>query len=214
MAPGVDKTIEHFFNQFPTKHYKNGQIIIYAHEEPDGIFHIIKGNVRQYDINDRGDEIVVNVFKPPAFFPLSWAINDTAVDYFFETFTECEFRIAPKEKVIEFLKSEPEVMYDLLSRLYTGMLGMQRRMALLMGSHARQRVVFELILECERFGVGQPDGSYRLDLHGSEFAARSGLTRETVSRELRKLHLVKAIEVRRTDIVIFNLPKLKKILTD
>jgi hypothetical protein len=43
------------------------------------------------------------------------------------------------------------------------------------------RVVYELIVECERFGNKQVNGSYNLFMHEDELARRAGLSRETVS---------------------------------
>ena len=101
--------------------------------------------------------------------------------------TDVELQLAPADEVVDFLKAEPEVTYNLLSRLYSGVDGLQRRMTHLMGGSARSRVLFELIVECNRFGKPQEDGSYILSVNGSELAKSSGLTRETTNRELSKL---------------------------
>jgi CRP-like cAMP-binding protein len=170
--------------------------------------------VRQYDITSRGEEVVVNVFKPPAFFPMVWAINKIPNQYFFETSEPTEIKMAPANDVITFLKSNHDVTYDLLSRLYSGTESMQRRMAHLMGGSGRSRVLFELIVECKRFGKLQKNGSYVLEIHENELARRSGLSRETVNRELSKLKVVKLIGVTHKEISIKNLKQLKAELGD
>jgi hypothetical protein len=82
MLVGVSKKIHQFFSQYPAKEYAKGEILILADENPKYIYHLIEGYVREYDISYRGDEIVVNVFKPPAFFPMSWPIAKTPNRYF------------------------------------------------------------------------------------------------------------------------------------
>jgi len=56
-----------------------------------------------------------------------------------------------------------------------------------MGGSARSRILFELIVECARFGEPQADGSQLIPINESELAKRTGLSRETVSREVTKL---------------------------
>lgn len=187
MDTTILSAIDKFFSRYQTKRVKKGQVIIYAGDTPAGVYHIQKGKVRQYDINYRSDEVVVNVFKPPAFFPMSWAINRSHNHYFFEAMTDVELQVAPADDVINFLKTKPEVMYDLLSRLYSGVEGIQRRMAHLMGGSARSRLLFELVIECSRFGTLQNDGGCILSINESELAKSAGLSRETTNRELSKL---------------------------
>lgn len=187
MSPEIVNKIETFFSSYPVRHFKKGQILVYGGEQPGHVFYLVSGKVRQYDINDKGNEVVVNVFKPPAFFPMSWAINKSHNYYFFETTEPVSLHQAPPDDVITFLKENPDVSFDLLSRLYSGVDGLQRRMAHLMGGSARNRTIFELITECVRFGASQKDGSQVISINERELAERTGLSRETVSRELAKL---------------------------
>lgn len=212
MNTRVARKIEEFFAKYPLRHFDKSQILIYAGDEPPGIFHLVTGQVRQYDITDRGEEVVVDVFKPPAFFPMTWAINKTPSQYFFETAMPTEIRMAPAGDVVAFLKANHDVAYDLLSRLYSGTNGMQRRMAYLMGGSGRSRVLFELIVECKRFGKQQKDGSYILTMHEDELARRSGLSRETINRELAKLKTMKLLDITHKEFIIKDLKRLEKEL--
>lgn len=214
MDEKVKKAIEQFFSKYPLKRFKKGQILIYGGDEPTAVFHLLSGKVRQYDINYRGDEIVVNVFKPPAFFPMSWAINKSHNQYFFETVTEVELRQAPADDVVSFLKTNPDVMYNLLSRLYSGTDGLQRRMAHLMGGSAQSRILFELIVECARFGDLQKDGSYVLSIKENELAQRAGLSRETANREVSKLKEKSLVTHKGQILSVTSLQKIQEELGD
>ncbi len=213
MKVGVAREIENFFAQYPLRHFKRGQILIYQGDPPTGIFHLIEGDVSQYDITKHGDEIVVNVFKPPAFFPMNWAINGTPNEYFFEAITDVSLRQAPASDTIDFLKANHDVLYDLLSRVYMGTDGLLRRMALLMGGSARTRTIFELIVACRRFGKKGPSG-YALELSETELAARAGLSRETISRELHKLKSKGLVSITHKSIVVRNLSSIEEELSN
>lgn len=155
-TPDVDAKVRAFFQGFPARKFDKDHILVHAGDDPPGVFYLEEGNVREYDISNQGDEIVVNVFKPPAFFPMSWAINRTPNQYFYTAESKIVVRRAPADEVVGFLKSNPDVTFDLLSRVYRGTDGLLRRMAHLMGSDARTRLLFELLIEGRRFG--QPAG--------------------------------------------------------
>jgi CRP-like cAMP-binding protein len=183
----VERKIENFFAGYELKSFDKSYILVYAGDEPAGIFNLVKGQVRQYDISDQGDKMVVNVFRPPAFFPMSWAINKTPNQYFFETASPGTYRLAPPEDAVRFLKANPEVTFDLLRRVFLGTDVLQRRLAHLMGGKAKTRILYELLLEGRQFGQKQPDGTYMIFMHVNELAARTGLSRETVSRAISKI---------------------------
>jgi len=200
-----------YFSTFPKRTYPKGQIIILAEEEPEAIYYIVDGKVRSYDLSYRGDEVVMNIFKPQSFFPMSWAINRTPNKYFYKTEEETTVHVIPAKVVVEFVQKNPEVMFDLLSRLYYGLDGLLGRMVHLMSGTARSRVLYELIIECRRFGVQTTNG-YELDVSEVDLAARSGLSRETVSREIGKLKQQNFLALKGGKVHITQFKKLEALL--
>jgi len=214
MQISVQEKVASFFRQYPLRRYDRQQMLVYAADAPAGVFYIVEGQVRQYDISSQGDEIVVNVFKPGAFFPMAWAINASPNRYFYESSTAVTAHLAPAKDAVAFLKANPDVMFDLLSRVYSGTDGMQRRMAHLMGGTAETRVAFELLVECKRFGEQRPDGGCVISIHEEELARRAGLSRETVNRELSKLKQAGLLAVSHKNLLITNMPQLEAQLGD
>ncbi len=212
MSNTVLEEVGMFFSAYPLRLFPKGHILVHAGDNPAGVFHIVSGKVRQYDINDRGDEIVVNIFKTPAFFPMSWAINGGENRYFFEAMTDIEIRQAPAEDTVNFLKSHPDVMYDLLARLYSGVDGIQERMTHLMGGSARSRIIFELLLEHRRFGMPQNNGTHHLSINETQLAQNAGLTRETTNRELAKLKKLKLVAYHENTLIINDIKALQAAL--
>ncbi len=212
MSSDVRQTVEQFFEQYPLRQFKKRDMIIFAGEPPAGIFHVLKGHVRQYDVGTNGDEIVVNVFKPPAFFPMAYAINQTANEYFFDAVTSVTARMAPAADTLEFVRSNPDVTFDLLSRILRGAEGLLRRQAHLMGGTAANRLMYELIMSCQRFGVSQSDGAYFVAIKETELAARAGLTRETVNRQIHQLKKRKLVRLNSSGITVSNLSALQALL--
>lgn len=187
MQEDISSKIEAFFAQYRLRKYSKGQVLILNGDDTNYIYHLVKGKVKEYDVSYRGDELILNVFKPPAFFPMSLAINKVPNPYIYEAETDIEIHQAPADDVVAFIKANPDVLFDLLSRVYRGLDGLLGRVAHLMASNAKDRVIYELLIEARRFGAIQQDGSYLLDIHERDLGARAGLSRETVSREITKL---------------------------
>jgi CRP-like cAMP-binding protein len=211
MDPAVAKKIEDFFGGYKSRHYAKGQVLIHAQDNPEAIFHLLEGRVKKYDISYRGDEVVLNVFSPPAFFPMSYAINRSPNEYFYEAETDVRLQMAPPDDVVAFVKANPDVLYDLMARVYRGTDGMLRRMAHLMASGAKSRVMYELLIEGRRFGVPRGEAT-AVNLSESDLGARSGLARETVSREMQKLKKAGLLELEGREIIIRDLARLAELL--
>lgn len=187
MDEATQKSLSDFFSQYPLKQYHKGQILIYAHEDPRGIFYIEKGMIRKYDVTTEGDEVVLNVFQPKVFFPLEWALNKTANRYFFEAHTPIDVRCAPVDAFTAYLELHPELIRKLLGQVYSGLEASYRRVTLLMAGDTHSRVLFELLVEAKRSGEMRSDGSCLVTIGTGDLAQRAGLSRETINRELVKI---------------------------
>lgn len=209
MEETIAKKIDSYFTQFKHQVYKKGEILIRADDKPAGIFYLKKGIVKEYAISKKGDELVVNIFKPISFFPMSWAINNTANMYYFEAVTKVEVWRAPKENALEFIKKNPDVLYDLLKRVYIGIDGLLMRMAYLMSGNAYARIITEFIIHAKRFGEkGKGEEVVITNTSEQDVANRAGITRETVSRELKILKEKGLITFKKG---VFTIPDLKKL---
>ncbi|HEY5695487.1 MAG TPA: Crp/Fnr family transcriptional regulator [Candidatus Saccharimonadales bacterium] len=211
MSKDVQQTVGDFFEDYPLRRFEKGEVLIRPEERLENIFYLVEGSVIEYDISSAGNEVIVNAFKPDAFFPMSIAINNTPNYYHFEAATSVTVRIAPAERVIEFVKEQPEVLFDLLARVYRGTDGLQRRMAHLMGGNARSRLIFELVNAAYRFGEHTSDGTL-VPLTENDLARRSGLSRETISRAMNKLKTEGYVAVQPTGIVVFDIANLEDLL--
>lgn len=202
MNQQITDKLTKYFSKYELKKYPKGKLITLANQEPAGISLLVSGLVEQYDITPEGNKLTVNVYKPPAFFPMSWAINKTPSAYFFSALTDVELKQANADETVAFLKANPDVMFDLLSRVYRGTDALLRRLMLAASGIAASRLIFELLIEAYRFGIESNDGTVLVKVKQSVLAARSGLARETVSRELHKLEQENLITRSKQEITI------------
>lgn len=210
MNQDIRQKIEAFFDG-STKAYDRGHILTLAGQEPTGVSLLLDGVVEQYDITPEGNKVTVNIFKPPAFFPMSWAINRTPNEYFYAALTDVKLKRVDADAAVEFLRDNPDVTFDLLSRVYRGADALLRRLTLAARGIASSRLIFELLIEAYRFGTETGDAKRVVQITQSSLAARSGLARETVSRELHKLEGERLLALTKHGIVL-DIAQLEKRL--
>ncbi len=198
-----------FFTQYPQRTFDKRQPLIRANTEVDYVYYIIEGRVSQYDITPSGNEVAVNVFKPGAFFPMSSAINGIPNHYFFEASVKTKVHVIPAKHAVQYLKDNPDVLFDLLAHVYRGVEGILGRMVHLMGGDAKSRLVFELLNAAYRFGDQREDESILVALSEGDLAKHSGLARETISRLMKNLKTAGLVEISTEGIVLKNIQKLE-----
>lgn len=207
----VEQKVHDFFAGQRLRKYEKGQVLLLNGDVAEHIFYLSEGQVKQYDVTYRGEEVILNVFKPGAFFPMSLAISAAPSPYIFEAETDVELYQAPAGEVIEFIKQNPDVLYDLLTRVYRGVDGMIGRMVQLMSGSAKSRLIYELIIEARR-QVGKDKNTCTLNLGEKELGSRTGLSRETISREAHHLKADNLIEIRNKQVIIHDLAALENTL--
>ena len=210
MGLTTNKKVETFFSSYRTQSFKKGDQIIKPEKAVPGVFYLIDGVVRMYTVSKEGEEMTINTFKPSSFFPVGWAINDSPNRYIYEGETDGSISIAPKDQLVYFLKSEPDVLFDLLTRIYRGLDGYFMRMESLLGGDAYVRTATQLLIHAKRFGAESGNGnSYHLKLTHHDIASLSGLSRETVTREIKKMSGKGIISYSGQDFHIHNLEQLE-----
>lgn len=210
----IQKKIEEFFWDRPVKRFGKGQPILQPGDEVSKVHYLEEGIVNQYSISPTGNIVIVNIFKPGTFFPMSCILNEKPVEYFFEAGSPVSIKQAPAAQIVEFMKEHPDVTFDLLKRVYIGTDGMLKRMTQLMGGSAKTRLMYELLNASYRFGETDSKGATYISLTESDIAQRSGMSRETVNRMMRELKSSGLVRVVRKGIEIPALSKLEELFEE
>lgn len=180
---------EAFFAQFhSSKTYKKGEIIIRPGENPNDVFYVKEGFVSLYSTTVNGQEIIFNIYKPKTFFPLMLAIGETPNIFYYEAITKVDILKAPKQQLIEYLKKQPERLYELSKRMIIGLDGISQLMQILLFEDARSKVATIFKMLAKRFGKKQKNKIILdIPLTHKLIASLAGLARETTSLEIKKL---------------------------
>lgn len=211
MDTSISDILDDFFGKFTRLKYKKGDIILRSEDTPQGVFYLKKGYVRKYMISETGAMLVLHIFKPNSFFPMTWVLNDTPNIYNFEAMTPVEIMRAPRETVREFLEAHPTVVYNLASRLLLGISGMMKRMEYLVMDSALKKTILLFIYLGQN--IGEKEGTsivIPVPVTHREIAAWIGTTRETASLQVEALKKRGLISYRRRQVVIPSMKVLEK----
>ena len=109
--------LEQFFQTANLYSYKKRALISHPNDISSNVFFIKSGYVRVYRITEDGEELTVTILKPKDFFPLSYGMYPFTNPYHLEAITALELWKAPQEQFIQFIKTNPELFYDLTTRI-------------------------------------------------------------------------------------------------
>ncbi len=208
MENQIKQKINTFFAQYSTRTYKKGQILITPDRPTQEILCLTNGIVRCYCISKNGSELTLNLFKPTSFFPVGTAINDAPNKYYYDALSPVTVAVAPKKAFLLFLETEHDVAFNLLQRIYRGLEGYFLRMENLLSGEASIKTVTELLIQARRFGQ-QTDQGYELKMTQAQIASLAGLTRETVTREIKKLQEKDIVSYQGETLIIADITKLE-----
>lgn len=211
MNEQVLKKLKIFFSSYKIHEYNKGEILINTFDNPKEIYFLLEGLVKMTSVSRSGNEILLNIFKPNSFFPMSIVINESKNEYVYTTMSKAKIISAPREEIIKLVKDNPDILFDLLQRVYRGVDGLLLKLTYAMSSDAKSRIIIELLIEARRFG--KKGKKYILNISISELATTVGLTRETVSRVVNSLKKGGLVDIKNKKIYIYDLTKLEGELT-
>lgn len=201
------------FAQTHTAHtYKKGDVLVRPGQVPSDILFIESGKVLQLDISPNGNEIVVNVFAEPAMLSVFWLFEANENRFTYKASTEVVIRRAPREDVQAFLLNRPKVLYETLHRVVRGLDGFITRMTYQMYGSAEKKTAIELLIEAKRFHKTKKT-NITLESNVNDFTARTGLARETVSRQVAALMAKGLLTKKKSKLVVVDVAKLEEYIT-
>lgn len=210
----ISTPLDNFFKQYKQQVYNKGEILIAAASNPHGLFYLTEGTVRQYSISPTGDEVTLNVYKPPSLFPMGWVLNNTSVSHYFEAITSVTVWIAPQVSALAFLQNEPTILLDLVKRIYRGLDGHFMKIEHAVQNSAYEKLVVELLIHARRFGEQKGNHTaISMKLSEKDLGSQAWMARETVSRILQKLKKKGIIALQKNTITIRNIKKLEQELS-
>lgn len=177
------------FHQGTRLTYKKGEFVIRPGETPSGIFYVVKGLVKAYDITKYGEENLLIIRKEGEVVGLTWAITGESRNVIYSTLAPTELLQISRDQFTTFLQENPEAAMPLIEMLVNMYRLHSERIMTLEYRSVRERLVSFLLTMERRFG--EPSGKtavvLNVPLKHQDIASSISATRETTSRELAAL---------------------------
>jgi CRP-like cAMP-binding protein len=211
----LDKIAE-YFDEFPIEQFERGTIILHQDMTPQTIYAVKSGVIKIYNLTAHGEEKLIGFTIHGDIVPLGWAMGVAKrSQYYYQAFSDCSVYRVPKREYTEFLKSHPEVLYEMLQRSVRDILRYQLRINALGQSKAADKVLNTIHYLSLCFGrdLGPDIVEIPLPLTQQDIANCVGMTRETATTELRKL-IAKKVIIHRDQTYIVNTDTLNHLIDD
>jgi CRP/FNR family transcriptional regulator len=201
------KRFDEFLKQYPLKSYPKGTVILCEGDVPLAAYVIKRGVIKTYNLTEEGLERPISFDIAGEMFPVGWIFSKLErSQYFYESFTDCEIYVMPREDFLGFLHQNPAVLFELFNYFVSRYLNFQMRVYGLEQSKAVDKVLYTLHFLSLRFGRDVKKDMVRIELPltQQDFANFVGLTRETAGIELKKLERAGIIRYQRQNYVVLT----------
>lgn len=178
-----------FVRQYPLKSYSRNETIIFQNDQPSAIYFIKSGFVKGYDIDSQGAEQLLWLGSASDIFPLYWIFqNRPDVPYFFSAFSDVEAYAVPGKDLRAFLQENHHALYEVTKTLAVRLINTYHHLNAVEKGRTEDKILYSLYFLSMRFGNKEDHTSrINLPLTHQDIASLIGLSRETVTQELKKL---------------------------
>ena len=196
------------------KEYKKGELIFGPYDTENRVFEIGEGEVEIYQLSLDGKKVIIDILAPGAIFansPFSFEPGLDSNDFALAR-SRVVMRVLQKSDFLNWLKIMPEMAVSLVGQVSTKLTEADDRIRDLALSDARTRLVNELMRFGRKWGKElENEIVMGTRLTHEELAAMTGLTRETVSRELKRLRHDEVVGLDRHKHIVVDKNEVKKI---
>lgn len=202
-----------FFSQFNTLKYAKGEAILRAGDTSQGVYFIKKGYVKLSSISKEGKELTLVIYKAGDFFPVVWTFfgGNRGSVYSFEALTHAEVLRSPREVFIDFVTTRPDIFLEVTKGIITRFRSSLQRMEFLTFGNASAKLASILLIFAKDLGVYRNGGTeIPIPLTHKDIASLVGVTRETVSLELKRFDRKGLIAYNKKLIIIKDKESLEK----
>jgi len=201
------------FHQGTRLVYEKGEFVIRPGGPPQGVFYILKGLVKAYDITKYGEENLLIIRKPGEIIGLTWSITGQDRHIIYATLAKTELLQISREQFTNFVHTNPSAALPLVDMLVDMYRLHSERILNLEYRTVRERLVSFLLSMSRRFGEESPEGLVlQVPLRHQDIASSISATRESVGRELAAFERQGLIANKQLTIVLKDVDRLRKFL--
>jgi CRP-like cAMP-binding protein len=207
-----DKVVS-FFSNYPALYYRKGERILRPNEYSEFRYYVEEGQVKIYKILQTGQEISYNCLNPQKQKYIIFGYTKLLKDFYIEAITDVTIRRCSQDDFYGFTTKNPEIkdiiIIDLLAVLEETF--SQIEWLAIPDAYTRIKLVLYALCRDNKYTTSNDkDETCSLKITQNELANLSGLTRETVSKQISRLIAEEYLCRDDSHIIIHTLEELVK----
>lgn len=210
---GQITALVNLFHQGTRLVYEKGEFVIRPGSAPQGVYYILSGLVKAYDITKYGEENLLIIRQPGEILGLTWAITGEDRHIIYATLARTELMQITRDQFNDFIHTNPAAALPLVDMLVDMYRLHSERILNLEYRTVRERLVSFLLSMGRRFGRQTSEGlMLDVPLRHQDIASSISATRETTGRELSALERQGLLKSKQSNIILRDIEKLRKFL--
>lgn len=209
-----EEDIEHCLrcSKSQIRHYEKDEIIFYQKDKPQELMILIEGTVAVCNDSSSGKRSIVATFNKAGelFGEVFLFLNRRGYDHYAQAVTASRILQVPKDFLYQTCGQacgyHSKLIFNLLSILAQKTYYLNQKLQILSSSTLRQKIAMILLQNCHA------DGRVVLAMNREELADFLNTARPSLSRELMKMQEEGLLRIKRRDIYINDLERMKNML--
>ncbi len=197
--------VERFLEHCHRRKYPNKSVIIYAGDQPDALYYIVKGSVSVLMEDEDGHEIVLAYINAGGFFGEMGLFGEQPNrSAWIRTRSECEVAEISYARFRNIAKEDPDILLELTAQMATRLRKTSRKVSNLAFLDVTGRIAHTLLELCkEPDAMTHPDGM-QIKITRQELGRIVGCSREMAGRVLKALCEQGHLSAKGKTIVVFG----------
>jgi CRP/FNR family cyclic AMP-dependent transcriptional regulator len=202
---GTNPCVERFLEHCHRRKYPNKSVIIYAGDQPDALYYVVKGSVSVLMEDEDGHEIVLAYINAGGFFGEMGLFGEQSNrSAWIRTRSECEVAEISYARFRTIAKEDPDILLELTAQMATRLRKTSRKVSNLAFLDVTGRIAHTLLDLCkEPDAMTHPDGM-QIKITRQELGRIVGCSREMAGRVLKALCEQGHLSVKGKTIVVFG----------
>ncbi len=198
--------IEKAFHLKEKLDYKTGSTIYCQGNVSNYIYYVVDGEVKTYQVNQDGKELITEIFKGKSFFGFTSLLSNKPYSENAEAIKPTKLIRIQKRELQDLIKNNPQLSFNFMDLLSSDLDQIKQHLMRLAYDSVRKKTA-DAILELQTKEGSQED----IEISRSDLASILGIAKETLTRTLTDFKDEKLIMTNRNKISILDKKKLLSI---
>jgi CRP-like cAMP-binding protein len=204
------QVITSFTNDRSLKSHRRKESIFSEGNYPVGVYLVNKGKVKTYKTNEAGKELITGIHSEGDFLGYVPLLEDAPYGESAEALEDAEIYMIPKQDFFSLLYNNKEVSRKFIQLLSNNLAAREDRLIKLAYNSVRKRVAEALVMLHDQYQQ-KHSGKTPIPISREDLAGIVGTATESVIRTLGDFKEEGLIEIKKGDISLVDLDKLKKL---